>query len=388
MSNLSNCLSASGCDTNLGTCTPDASQFAQPCPFGPSSPVCQRWYLCNPSSPFYNVTACFPYLESTCCGITSLNIPATCQNIPNMNCSAGCADEVGWTTCPSSLVGGIWTSLALTGQPPVSPVWSFSLQSSTSGTLSRKYAPGVTPDAATVGYSFPLTVRCRGNFNGIFDIDLKFGGSYQGYLGRGTVITPGAQNSSQGYVYQSSPNLNVLLVDLTQCDSRPVSAVASGGVNLIQVPSTPVTTSGGTNCSSPLSLSLPGSYVGPVTRAFTLSPSITVAACASTSAFSFTYSWNVVSGTGVPYSFPSGSSSTLSIGKGILSPGNYTVTLTVTVKGVATLTATSTIFILALPPVAMISPFATLLQISVTQNFVLNASSSYDPNQLVGTVFT
>ena len=360
-----------------GTCIPDPSQFLQKCPFPASSVVCENWYLCDTASPFYNGTGCLPDLETACCPISNLNYPSACQGISGLNCTASCADEQSWTACPS-ILSGLWTSLPLVGSLTISPVWSMALSGSI-GMLVRKYPAGVTPDPSTIGYSFNFTARCRGNFDASYDIDLVFSNQYQGFIARGTVLPPSVQDPSQGYILSNQTATNVLLMSLTECATRPEVSPLSNGFTLGQIINV-IAVGGGGNCSNPMTVSLPSSSSGPTTRAFTFSPLFTIASCAASVSFQYSYRWTVTGGS----TSLTSKAANLIIAAGTLAPGTYEVDLAVTVTGLPILRASSQLVVLALPPVTVIVPYATVLEVGVDQTFVLDGSGSYDPNMVTG----
>ena len=231
----------------------------------------------------------------------------------------------------------------------------------------------MTPDPTTIGYSFPFNVRCRGNFSSTFDIDLVFSPPYEGYLGRGTVFPPASQNATLGFNQTSS---NVIAVNLGECPSRPLVAPVSDGFTVGQVIST--ITVGGTGCTNPMTVTLPAGYSGPATRAFTFSPLFTIASCAASTSYTYSYHWNV---TGTSRT---STKANLAIKARSLPPGTYQVNLAVTVSGLGVFMASSQLVITPLPPVVVVSPSATRVEIGVDEDFVLDGSASYDPNTVTG----
>lgn len=206
---------------------------------------------------------------------------------------------------------------------------------------------------------------------------------YPGYISRGTVFPPADQRpSQQGYYTNPNNQSSVIATYYPRCN-RWISAPYEG-VTLAQPIPAPVLGSG-PNCANPVAITLPSGLTGPVSRSFVIKPVITIAPCAASIAYNFTYSWTLSPN---PTSIPTPPSSRLRIPANQLSPNTYTVSLTVTSSKLPTFSMSTAVVVQALPPVIVLTPAATNIEIGQYDKLLLDASGSYDPNSLAGAAVT
>ena len=292
VNNASVCNITYGCQVSAIGCVTASNRFTQPCPFSAQSSLCLQWDKCLPTSTTYDATWCAAALAQTCCSTVFFSRPPACSTY-KANFTCGTCDETGWGTCPSIITTGLWTSsLVQFANPAVSqyasPLWQFGFNGK-NGILSRSFPPQAPVNPSTLGSSFPVTVRCRGDFTTPFDIDLVLGGNQNlGFIARGTAF-PSPAPTGQGFITANSTI--VLVFNTADSCSRPPPANQTAGAIALGQSGAPPPVAGGTNCNTPITVSLPSLYSGPLSRLFSIAPQVVVAPCAQTVVYNPTFRW-------------------------------------------------------------------------------------------------